>query len=106
MQLAPVEDRHAVAENEIGIAFDVAVGEVLARRHAWAVVAVTIAAGGEQRILRAGDAEVAEDGAVARHVQRHCLAFSRAGVVDDAQVIDVTSSASTNTVALLNVPSD
>src|ERR1700735_145576 len=83
VELAPVEDGHAVAEDEIGVAFDITVGEVLTRRHAGAVITVAVAAGGEQRVLGAGDAQVAEDGAVASHVQSYGLALARAGVVDD-----------------------
>ena len=47
VQLATFEHRLAVAENEIGIAFDEAVGEILPRDYARAVIAITIAAGGE-----------------------------------------------------------
>src|SRR6185437_2241677 len=66
VQLAMIEDGLAVTENEIGISGDVAMAEVLTGRNARAVIAVAVFAGGEERVLRAEDTQVAEYGAVAR----------------------------------------
>ena len=88
MQLAALEDGQAIAEDEVGIALDIAVGEVLARGFARTVIAIAISAGGEERVLRANYPQIAKNGAIRGDGERDRLAFADAKIVDDAQVID------------------
>jgi len=84
-QFATLDYRFAVAENEIGIAFNETVGEVLASRGA-CVVAIAIAARREQSILGTGQAETSKDRPIASDMQRDPLSLSRAKIVDDAEM--------------------
>ena len=65
MNLAVLEERERIAEDEVDIAFDVAIGEVLARGLARPLFGVAALAVGVEGVLVAEEAHVAEDGAVA-----------------------------------------
>src|SRR5215831_20079268 len=73
VDMAVIEDRLCVAKNEIHIAFDIAVVEILPRRNAGAGVAPARTACGKQRILRAQKADIAKNGAITAHGQRNGL---------------------------------
>src|ERR1700733_1277228 len=72
MNLAVIKDRFAVAENEIDIALDIAVGKVLASGNAGLAVGSAVATAGVERVLIAEKANVAEDGSIGsdQHRQR------------------------------------
>ena len=63
----------AIAENEIDVALDVAIDEILSRwRTSLRSVGASLA-GRVNRVLIAQQTHVAEDGAVSGHQQRQCL---------------------------------
>src|ERR1700728_4941856 len=64
MNLAVIKDRFAVAEYEIDIALDIAVGKVLASRNAGLAIGSAVATASVERVLIAEEANVAEDGSV------------------------------------------
>src|SRR5450755_3259713 len=88
MQLTAIEDCLAVAEDEVHITGDVTVREILPRQNARTVIAVTVLAGGKKRILRAQYADIPEHAAVAGDRKRDHLAFSKAEIVGDGQMIN------------------
>ena len=65
VDLAAVEESQGIAEDEIHVAFDVALGEVLAGRFAGPLIALAPLAVRVQRVLIAEEADAAEDGAIA-----------------------------------------
>src|SRR3954447_5039657 len=60
VDLAAIEKRDRVAEDEIDVAFDVALGEILARRLARAPIAVAVLAVGVERVLIPEESDAAE----------------------------------------------
>ena len=85
VDLAIFEKRQRVPEDEIDVAFDVAIREVLACRFAWSAVGLAAFAIRVQRVLEAEEADVAEDGAVGGDADRDGLrAFlrERAGLTE------------------------
>src|ERR1700733_11791867 len=67
-----VKDGFAIAEDEVDIALDIAMGKVLAGGGAGLAVGSAVAAAGVERVLVAEEANVAEDGLVGsdQHGQR------------------------------------
>lgn len=88
VQFAVVENRLAVTEDEIDIPGNVAVFEVLPRRQAWAIIAVTILARGEESILRSEQAKIRKGRTVSGYSKGDRLPLAAAGVVRDRQMID------------------
>src|ERR1700677_2904509 len=72
VNLAVIKDSFAVAENEIDIALDIAVREVLASRCAGLAVGSAVATAGVERVLIPKEANIIEDGLVGgdQHGQR------------------------------------
>jgi len=94
-EAAVVEVGDGVAEDEIDVAFDIALGEILARGDAGAFIGFAAFAVGVERILVAEEADAAEDGAIAHEFEGEGLgAFLRertiaAEAVFDSQVFGV-----------------
>src|SRR5215831_15630345 len=84
---AVVENGLGIAEDEIHVAFDVAILEILARRPTGSLVSLAGAAGGEQSVLCAEKTHVAEDSTVPSHGKRDGLRALRLQTVLLAEVI-------------------
>ena len=77
VNFAVVEDGFAVAEDEIDIPGDIAVGKILARGNAVLPVRSAVAAAGINRVLVAQQAHIVENGAVAGDQQGQSLRARR-----------------------------
>src|SRR5205085_6725078 len=73
VDLAAFEVGLSVAKDEVHMAFDVTIGEVLARRRAGPPLGDAAFAADKERVLRAEQPHVAKHGTIAAHGKRHGL---------------------------------